>query len=186
MLPGDSDAMDVSEDSDGDLDDSDSGSSSDDDEGGDARLQRVLKKLVNSSQPNASIGKAPKSSSAVQINGAGADEGMLTTASGKGKSAIDARKGLGAQGKEAGKAGRGGKRDGSTSKKAKGPKPEPDSFSRMDLSLPEKVLKSRFPRFPGKKAAVECEVAAGQMLYLPAGWFHEASANHQLLKDAMV
>ncbi|KAI3427056.1 hypothetical protein D9Q98_006996 [Chlorella vulgaris] len=53
---------------------------------------------------------------------------------------------------------------------------DPESFSRVDLSLPDSELRRRFPRFPGKDAALVCEVAAGQMLYLPAGWFHEVTS----------
>lgn len=32
----------------------------------------------------------------------------------------------------------------------------------------------------GKEAAFECEVAAGDMLYLPAGWFHEVTSFGEL------
>ncbi|KAL4429824.1 hypothetical protein ABPG77_010941 [Micractinium sp. CCAP 211/92] len=53
---------------------------------------------------------------------------------------------------------------------------DPESFSRVDLNLPEEELKRRFPLFPGKGAALECEVHAGQMLYLPAGFFHEVTS----------
>lgn len=54
--------------------------------------------------------------------------------------------------------------------------PPPPSFSRVDLSLPAAELKRRFPLFPGAGAAVVAEVAAGQCLYLPAGWFHEVTS----------
>ncbi|KAK9814629.1 hypothetical protein WJX72_009022 [[Myrmecia] bisecta] len=53
---------------------------------------------------------------------------------------------------------------------------EPPSFSRIDLALPDAQLRAKFPLFPGKAAALECEVRAGQMLYLPAGWFHEVTS----------
>lgn len=53
---------------------------------------------------------------------------------------------------------------------------EPESFSRIDLSLPEDEMNRCFPLFPGASAALECEVKAGQMLYLPAGWFHEVTS----------
>jgi len=53
---------------------------------------------------------------------------------------------------------------------------EPESFSRVDLSLPAATLHSRFPLFPGLNAAIECEVSANQCLYLPAGWFHEVTS----------
>ncbi len=45
----------------------------------------------------------------------------------------------------------------------------PPSFCKVDLSLPDKILRKRFPLFPGLAAAVECIVEAGQMLYLPTG-----------------
>lgn len=53
---------------------------------------------------------------------------------------------------------------------------EPESFSRIDLSLPDRRLKQQFPSFPGAAAAIECEVHAGHCLYLPAGWFHEVTS----------
>uniref|UniRef100_A0A383WCI6 JmjC domain-containing protein n=1 Tax=Tetradesmus obliquus TaxID=3088 RepID=A0A383WCI6_TETOB len=54
--------------------------------------------------------------------------------------------------------------------------PPPPSFSQVDLSLPEAVLRRQFPRFPGVAAAQEVLLQAGQMLYLPAGWFHEVTS----------
>ena len=53
---------------------------------------------------------------------------------------------------------------------------EPDSFSKIDLSLPLATLRTEFPDFPGVDAAYEAEVQAGQMLYLPCGWFHEVTS----------
>ncbi|PRW60895.1 ion channel [Chlorella sorokiniana] len=53
---------------------------------------------------------------------------------------------------------------------------DPDSFCKVDLNLPDAQLKKKFPQFPGKAAALECIVEAGQMLYLPAGWFHEVTS----------
>lgn len=53
---------------------------------------------------------------------------------------------------------------------------DPPSFSKIDMSLPPAALRSRFPLFPGVEAALECEVRAGQALYLPAGWFHEVTS----------
>lgn len=42
--------------------------------------------------------------------------------------------------------------------------------SQVDLGLPVKTLKQRFPMFPsGPGSSVEVVVEAGQMLYLPAG-----------------
>ena len=48
----------------------------------------------------------------------------------------------------------------------------PDNFSRVDPSLPHTVLQKDFPHFL-EATCLECEVKEGDMLYLPAGWFHE-------------
>ncbi len=52
-------------------------------------------------------------------------------------------------------------------------KPPPPNFSRC--SDPLNPDRGTFPRFPAA-APVEVAVGPGSMLYLPAGWFHEASA----------
>jgi hypothetical protein len=52
----------------------------------------------------------------------------------------------------------------------------PPSFSHVDLSLPPAQLAARFPLFPGKHTALVVELVAGDMLYLPAGWFHEVTS----------
>lgn len=52
----------------------------------------------------------------------------------------------------------------------------PFNFSRVDTSLPEQELRSRFPLYwesLQRGAAVEVVLRAGEMLYIPAGWFHE-------------
>lgn len=54
-------------------------------------------------------------------------------------------------------------------KKSKG---APSNFSRVDPSLPRAELAERFPLFLEAESCT-VEVEAGQMLYLPAGWFHE-------------
>jgi len=57
----------------------------------------------------------------------------------------------------------------------------PLSFSRVDTSLPEKRIREEFPLFADalytRKVGVSVEVCAGEMLYLPAGWFHEVKSN---------
>lgn len=50
----------------------------------------------------------------------------------------------------------------------------PSNFSRVNPSLPRADLKEKFPLFLDAKGC-KVEVKAGQMLYLPAGWFHEVS-----------
>lgn len=50
----------------------------------------------------------------------------------------------------------------------------PANFSKVDPSLPHAELAQRFPLFLGAESRT-VEVEAGQMLYLPAGWFHEVS-----------
>lgn len=52
----------------------------------------------------------------------------------------------------------------------------PPSFSQVQLGLPEAELRQRFPRFPGLAAASVVVLQAGDMLYLPAGWFHEVTS----------
>ncbi|CAN0548423.1 unnamed protein product, partial [Ectocarpus sp. 8 AP-2014] len=51
-------------------------------------------------------------------------------------------------------------------------KSAPVNFSRVDPSLPRAELAERFPLFLEAESCT-VEVEAGQMLYLPAGWFHE-------------
>eukprot|EP00775_Hariotina_reticulata_P000764 gene764-1071_t len=58
---------------------------------------------------------------------------------------------------------------------AAAPRPPP-SFSQVDLSLPQHKLQVLFPRFPGLAAALEVVLQAGDMLYMPAGWFHEVTS----------
>lgn len=45
----------------------------------------------------------------------------------------------------------------------------PPSFSKINILDSVKVLKNKFPRFPGLDSAIEVIVEAGQCLYLPAG-----------------
>ncbi|KAJ1492711.1 cupin-like domain-containing protein [Baffinella frigidus] len=49
---------------------------------------------------------------------------------------------------------------------------DPQSFSRVDPARPAKELKKKFPLFSGATEAT-CLLAEGEMLFLPAGWFHE-------------
>jgi hypothetical protein len=70
----------------------------------------------------------------------------------------------------------GSKVSGAAAGAAAGDEPPPPSFSRVDLSLPPAKLSRRFPRFPGPTAALSVEVAAGECLYLPTGWFHEVTS----------
>ncbi|RQM29130.1 hypothetical protein B5M09_006953 [Aphanomyces astaci] len=48
----------------------------------------------------------------------------------------------------------------------------PVSFSRVKTSRPNDDLQREFPRFADARAAF-CDVNVGEMLYLPASWFHE-------------
>lgn len=49
------------------------------------------------------------------------------------------------------------------------------SFSCIDLTLPESTLKSKYPQL-NSTIQQTIEVRGGQMLYLPAGWFHEVTS----------
>ena len=52
----------------------------------------------------------------------------------------------------------------------------PDSFSRIDPNRTDRdVLEQEFPGFASCKQ-VMVNLEAGQMLYLPAGWFHEVTS----------
>ena len=58
----------------------------------------------------------------------------------------------------------------------KGSSDPPDNFSRVNTDLPDAVLQEKFPAFAALKqrgAVVDVVLKAGQMLYIPAGWFHE-------------
>ena len=51
---------------------------------------------------------------------------------------------------------------------------EPLSFSRVDTALPETELAQLFPRFvEARRRRLEVSLQAGEMLFIPAGWFHE-------------
>jgi len=73
--------------------------------------------------------------------------------------------------------------DGHTKKRHK-PNPEshksedigPLNFSQVDTGLELEALKAMFPDFPGLSSALQCQVHEGQMLYLPAGWFHNVTS----------
>eukprot|EP00599_Poterioochromonas_sp_BG-1_P001362 CAMPEP_0173140522 /NCGR_PEP_ID=MMETSP1105-20130129/4943_1 /TAXON_ID=2985 /ORGANISM="Ochromonas sp., Strain BG-1" /LENGTH=316 /DNA_ID=CAMNT_0014053539 /DNA_START=281 /DNA_END=1227 /DNA_ORIENTATION=- len=58
------------------------------------------------------------------------------------------------------------------SKKAK--KGPPDNFSQVNTSLSKKELSKAFPKFlDAQNRSITVTVKAGQMLYIPSGWFHE-------------
>jgi hypothetical protein len=46
----------------------------------------------------------------------------------------------------------------------------------VQLDLAPAELRRRFPAFPGASAALEVVLRAGDMLFLPAGWFHEVTS----------
>lgn len=56
----------------------------------------------------------------------------------------------------------------------------PANFSRIDLDEATKVLEVKFPAFRQAPAPVTCELRAGQVLFLPAGWFHEVTSFSEL------
>ena len=51
----------------------------------------------------------------------------------------------------------------------------PLNFSKINLYLPEKTIQEKFPKFNNVRGT-SCEVKSGEMLYLPAGWFHEVTS----------
>ncbi|OQR98591.1 hypothetical protein ACHHYP_08383 [Achlya hypogyna] len=52
---------------------------------------------------------------------------------------------------------------------------DPINFSRVKTSRPTSELEAEFPLFAHAKAA-HCELGVGDMLYLPASWFHEVTS----------
>jgi hypothetical protein len=54
-------------------------------------------------------------------------------------------------------------------------KPPPVNFSHIDLRLPADKVVEAWPDF-GKVTRMIAEVKAGEMLYLPAGWFHNVTS----------
>ncbi|MEW5304433.1 MAG: hypothetical protein WDW36_007044 [Sanguina aurantia] len=53
----------------------------------------------------------------------------------------------------------------------------PVSFSKVDVArLTTEEIRIQFPRFPERGAGLEADLVAGQMMYLPAGWFHEVAS----------
>lgn len=64
-------------------------------------------------------------------------------------------------------------------------KSEPSNFSRVDTSLPLEVLTREYPLYvDALSRSVEVTIKAGEMLYLPAGWYHEVFSQSQ--KKAMI
>ena len=57
----------------------------------------------------------------------------------------------------------------------------PSNFSRIDTSLSLQELQEQFPLFVthALKEKVEVVLHPGQMLYLPAGWFHEVFSSNE-------
>lgn len=50
----------------------------------------------------------------------------------------------------------------------------PPNFSRVDTSMSDEAIAVNFPRFlEARSRRFEVHLKAGDMLYLPAGWFHE-------------
>lgn len=53
----------------------------------------------------------------------------------------------------------------------------PKSFSQIDTSLSDKEISSKFPAFSeAKKDMIKVTIKAGEMLFIPAGWFHEVKS----------
>jgi ribosomal protein L16 Arg81 hydroxylase len=51
---------------------------------------------------------------------------------------------------------------------------EPLNFSRVDTTLSEEELRTLFPKYcQARSRRIEVTLKAGEMLYIPAGWFHE-------------
>eukprot|EP00048_Salpingoeca_helianthica_P023096 m.22214 g.22214 ORF g.22214 m.22214 type:complete len:566 (+) comp8266_c0_seq2:131-1828(+) len=53
--------------------------------------------------------------------------------------------------------------------------PPPVSFSKINTALPAREIARSFPRF-AKARSIDVDVRAGEMLFLPSGWFHEVTS----------
>jgi Cupin-like domain len=54
----------------------------------------------------------------------------------------------------------------------------PANFSQVNTSMPEEDLRARFPKYvDARSRRIEVTLKAGEMLYLPAGWFHEVRSS---------
>ena len=56
------------------------------------------------------------------------------------------------------------------------PAPHPPSFSRVDFTLPADELRARFPQLR-RAHETRCELRAGDLLYMPCGWFHDVTSH---------
>lgn len=53
----------------------------------------------------------------------------------------------------------------------------PDNFSQVDTSIDDRILSQIFPKYLGaRKNSITVTIKAGQMLYIPCGWFHEVKS----------
>lgn len=67
-----------------------------------------------------------------------------------------------------------GRADDATEDTSRGP---PANFSRVVSSLPEDKLRENFPKFlESRRRQLDVTLVAGEMLYLPCGWFHEVTS----------
>ncbi len=55
----------------------------------------------------------------------------------------------------------------------KRPTPTPVNFSRVDLLASPETIAEQFPQFSQEARGLTVTLNAGEMLFLPAGWFHE-------------
>lgn len=61
---------------------------------------------------------------------------------------------------------------------------DPMNFSRVDTSLSDDMLASQFPLYlEARSRRIEVTVEAGEMLFIPAGWFHEVQSSNSDLSN---
>ena len=51
----------------------------------------------------------------------------------------------------------------------------PLNFCKVNMSLPTDAVQKEFPKF-ARAVGTTCKIKTGEMLYLPAGWFHEVTS----------
>jgi hypothetical protein len=57
---------------------------------------------------------------------------------------------------------------------------EPPSFSRIDVATLHSNKKSKEFPLLAKATRMTVEISEGEMLYLPASWFHEVTGSYRL------
>lgn len=141
---------------------------------------------VNDNPSEEAFAAATAKGRAGRLAGGGREEERAGSGDGTGTEDPGVRAKLEAAGGGGGGAGGGGAptvgekrsgKEGGGKEETRDKKKAPDNFSKVDPSLPRAELAERFPLFLQAESCT-VEVEAGQMLFLPAGWFHEVKRRY--------